>query len=132
MSEQVCPWARSARIAVALAILILVPWWARAQNANGSISGVVSDSSGAVIPNAQVVLRNEATQTARDTVSNGSGFFSFAAVPPATYTILVTASGFNQWEERGVTMTQGAPLTVPNIALQVASTKSEVEVVAAE
>ncbi len=141
MSEQVCPWAVSAwakranaylRPAVCvLAIVALAPCWVRAQNANGSISGVVSDSSGAVVPNAQVTLRDEATQTSRDTVSNGSGFFEFAAVPPATYTIAVTASGFNPWEERGITMTQGAPLTVPNIALQVASTKSEVQVVAA-
>jgi len=102
-----------------------------AQNSTGSLSGVVTDSSGAVVPDSRVVLKNEATQTLRDTVSNGSGFFSFQAVPPASYTLTVSAPGFTTWEERGIPFTQGASVTIPNIILQVGGTKSEVAVVAA-
>jgi hypothetical protein len=54
------------------------------QNSTGSLSGIVTDSTGAVIPQANVVLTNEATNVTRETVSNNSGFFSFVAVQPAT------------------------------------------------
>jgi hypothetical protein len=99
------------------------------QNATGSISGTVVDASGAVIPNATVVLIDEATKTKRDTKSNSSGFFHFAAVQPATYTLNISAPGFKDWEERQITLTQGNNVNIPNIALQVGITKQEVNVV---
>jgi hypothetical protein len=99
------------------------------QNSTGSISGTVVDASNAVIPNAAVVLIDEATKTKRDTKANSSGFFHFAAVPPATYTLNVSAAGFKDWEERQITLTQGNNVNIPNIALQVGITKQEVNVV---
>jgi hypothetical protein len=114
-----------------VAVLVVCQLPVSAQNATGSLSGVVTDSSNAVVPDAKVVLKNEATETLRDTVSNGSGFFSFQAVPPASYTLTVSAPGFTTWEERGIPFTQGASVTIPNIVLQVGGTKSEVAVVAA-
>src|SRR5580700_11206856 len=77
------------------------------QNATGTISGTVADSSGAVIPKATVVLTDEATKSKRETVSNGSGFFSFVAILPSTYTLTVSAAGFKNWEEQTITITQG-------------------------
>ena len=50
------------------------------QSATGSISGTVADSSGAIIPNAKVVLTDEATKSKRDTVANNSGVFNFPSV----------------------------------------------------
>jgi len=93
------------------------------QNATGSISGTVADASGAVIPNATVVLIDDATKAKRDTKSNSSGFFHFAAVPPATYTLNISAPGFKDWEERQITLTQGNNVNIPNISLQVGITK---------
>jgi hypothetical protein len=95
----------------------------------GSISGTVADSTGAVIPNSTVVLTDEATKAKRDTVANSSGFFNFAAVQPATYTLTISAAGFRSWEEQGITLTQGNNINIPNIALQVGMAKQEVEVV---
>jgi len=114
-----------------ICILALTPLCVFSQNATGSLSGTVTDSSNAVVPDAKVVLKNEATQTVRESVSNGSGYFNFQAVPPATYTLTVSASGFTTWEERNIPFTQGASVTIPNIVLQVGGTKSEVAVVAA-
>jgi hypothetical protein len=111
-------------------ILLIHPLPALSQNATGSVSGVVADSSDAVVPNARVVLQDEATRTVRETVSNGSGFFRFAAVPPASYTVRVSAAGFTTWEARKLPFTQGASVTVPNIVLQVGGGKSAVMVVA--
>jgi Carboxypeptidase regulatory-like domain len=99
------------------------------QNLTGSISGTVADSSGAVIPKATVILKSDATQTNRDSISNNAGFFNFAAVPPGSYTLTVSADGFRTWEERNIQMTQGGNLGIPNIALQVGTAKQEIEVV---
>ena len=114
-----------------LAVLILCQLPAYAQNATGSMSGTVTDSSGAVVPDAKVVLTDEAEKTTRESKSNGSGFFDFQAVRPTTYTLTVSAAGFTTWEERGIPFTQGASVNIPNIVLQVGGTKSEVSVVAA-
>jgi len=114
-----------------LAVLILCQLPVYAQNATGSLSGVVTDSSNAVVPDAKIVLKDEAEQTIRESVSNGSGFFNFQAVRPTTYTLTVSAPGFTTWEERQIPFTQGASVTIPNIVLQVGGTKSEVAVVAA-
>ncbi|MGA2186140.1 MAG: carboxypeptidase-like regulatory domain-containing protein, partial [Bryobacteraceae bacterium] len=95
------------------------------------MSGTVTDSSNAVVPDARIVLKDEAQQTVRESVSNGSGFFNFQAVKPGSYTLTVSASGFTTWEERNIPFTQGASVTIPSIVLQVGGTKSEVAVVAA-
>ncbi len=117
------------RLLVAALVFTSLPVFA--QNATGSLSGTVTDASGAVVPNAKVVLTNEATNADRDTIANGSGFFNFAAVQPTTYTLTVSAAGFTTWEEKGIMFHQAATLTVPSIVLQVGNSKQQVEVVSA-
>ena len=58
--------------------------------------------------------------------------FNFAAVLPASYTITISANGFRSWEERSIVMTQGNNLNVPNIKLEVGSSKQEIQVVGNE
>jgi len=101
-----------------------------AQFASGSIGATVTDATGAVVPAAKVVLKNETTGALRDTVTNSAGAFDFPSILPATYTVTVTAAGLQTYEETGITLTQGATLRLPTIILQVQSTKQEVEVVA--
>ncbi|HXM42622.1 MAG TPA: carboxypeptidase-like regulatory domain-containing protein [Bryobacteraceae bacterium] len=101
-----------------------------AQFASGSIGATVTDATGAVVPAAKVVLKNESTNALRDTVTNSSGVFDFPSILPATYTVTITAAGLQTYEETGITLTQGSTLRLPTIVLQVQSTKQEVEVVA--
>jgi len=97
-----------------------------------TLNGVVTDVSNAVVPDAKIVLKDEASQTTRETVSNGSGIFRFDGVPPGYYTLKVSAAGFVTWEEKGIPLSaEQAGITVPNVVLQVGGTKSEVAVVAA-
>src|SRR4051812_33474676 len=110
---------------IALLVLLTLPVFGQQ---TGSISGTVSDSTGAVIPNAKVVLMNQATQVTRETVTNGSGVFYFAAVPSGTFSITVTQSGFNTWEQKEVSLTQGGVITLSKITLQVGETKEQVQV----
>jgi hypothetical protein len=60
-----------------------------------TLTGVVSDPSGAVVPGAKVHLRNEATGSLRDTVTNSDGYFTFAslAVGDFAYEMTVEAQG---------------------------------------
>lgn len=68
---------------------------ARAQADLGSCSGVVTDATGAVIPNAQVTLTNVATGAVRTTVTNSRGEYSVTQLLPATYTVNFSAPGFS-------------------------------------
>ncbi len=102
-----------------------------AQSTTGTLTGTVADASGAVVPGANVVLKNEGSGDIRRTVSNGEGFFTFSAVPPATYTITVDAKGFQNWQQAGVVMNAGDKRNVSDIALIVGTSAETVEVSAA-
>jgi hypothetical protein len=117
-------------IGVLFAALMLSQLPSFAQNASGSISGTVTDATGAVVPNAKVVLTDEATNTTRETVSNNAGVFRFAAVLPGSFKATVSAPGLQTWEQRKIVLTQGASISLPSIVLQVAGTKQEVMVMA--
>ncbi len=102
------------------------------QAASGTISGTATDASGAVISGANVALENTANHDKRVTVTNGSGFFSFAAVPPATYKVTVTANGFATWVGTDIIMHLGEDYVLSHIAIQVASTVASVQVVSSQ
>ena len=67
-----------------------------AQQTAGTISGVISDSAGAVIPNASVTVTNEGTGIARRTTSNEIGLYVVSDLLPASYEITVSANGFKK------------------------------------
>ena len=67
-----------------------------AQAGTSSVSGTVRDSNGAIVPGASLKLSNPATGFERTTTSNNEGAYSFAAVPPATYLLEVTAANFKK------------------------------------
>jgi len=71
--------------------------------ATGAISGTVQDATGAVIPNAKVSFKNEATgEVVRQTTSESSGQFTATLLPVGTYTVEVTAAGFPVTKFAGV------------------------------
>ena len=74
---------------------------ARAQSDNTSVTGAVTDASGALLPNAKVILRNEATGTEQTTTSNESGQYTIPNVRPGTYTVTVEAGGFQTFKSSG-------------------------------
>ena len=59
----------------------------------GTISGTVTDSTGAAIPNATVIAINKATNVASQRTSSSSGLFTIAPIPPGTYSLSVEATG---------------------------------------
>ncbi|MBZ5497810.1 MAG: carboxypeptidase-like regulatory domain-containing protein [Acidobacteriia bacterium] len=80
-----------------LLVCLMVPVMAQAQTANtGTVLGVVADPSGAIVPGADVELKDLATGDVRTAVTNEIGRFTFVAVKPGTYSITVAAPGFQK------------------------------------
>jgi hypothetical protein len=87
----------------------------RAQSVTGTITGTVTDSTGAVIPGATVKITETATGVSRSGVSNGAGIFSFPQLQPGTYNVAVTAKGFKTAERAGIALqiNQTATVSIP-------------------
>src|SRR5262245_9667516 len=88
----------------ALALVLVLPSASYAQRMTAELGGTVVDESGAAVPGADVTLTNEASAAVRRTVTNASGFFTFAAVPAGTYKLLVALQGFQSFEVTGVAL----------------------------
>jgi len=75
----------------------------RAQVLYGSITGTVTDTSGAVVPNAPVVITNESTGEVRNAVANGQGDYALRDVLPGPYTVSVNSTGnFGKATQKGI------------------------------
>jgi hypothetical protein len=70
----------------------------------GEISGIVTDSSGAVVAGAVITATNTATGGAREATSNSEGIYSFPAMPPAVYDLKVAKTGFKSSSTKGITL----------------------------
>src|SRR5450631_212125 len=78
-----------------LCLLMAQSQFVSAQVDQGAIAGIVTDTSGAVVPGANVKLLNTDQGIAQETKSSGSGNYSFSPVRIGNYTITATATGFS-------------------------------------
>src|SRR5262245_59852873 len=90
---------------------------ASGQVTSGTIFGTVKDQSGAVVPNASVIVNNGATGVSRTVATNESGGFVVPNLPPGTYTITVSAEGFKKAEQTGVILSAADRLGVGDFVL---------------
>jgi outer membrane receptor protein involved in Fe transport len=120
-------WQRIFPVLLALSLLFSVPLLA--QTFRGTINGVVTDPSGAVVPGAKVTATDVATAAVHETVSSGAGEFAFSDLPLSSYNIRVQASGFQATEVTGVQVLAGKIYTLP-VKLNVAQQAATVEVAA--
>lgn len=98
-----------------------------AQTDAARVTGVVTDSSGAVIPGVQIVLKNEATGQQRNASTNEQGTYFATNLPPTSYTITAASTGFAESVHKEVRLQVGQE-RVLNIILQPASVATEVTV----
>jgi hypothetical protein len=101
-----------------------------AQSDNGSIVGFVKDPSGAVIPKAKVVLKNEATGVQKQATTNDSGYYVVNSIPAGLYSVSAEASGFKKVDVVHNKLDADTTLSV-DVALQVGAATESVEVSAA-
>lgn len=94
----------------------------------GSISGVVTDPTGAVVAGAEVTATEGATGSSRTAATNGEGYYVVPSLRPAEYTLTVVAKGFQKLTQTKVTVLADQALHI-NLSLKLGGTSEVVEVV---
>ena len=102
---------------------------AQAQTSFGRISGTVSDSTGAVVPNANIIVTEPTTNQSRNTTTNGDGFYTVTNLPVGTYSVAVEAPNFKKSIKTENSLSADSRLTV-DFVLETGQLSEVVEVVA--
>jgi carboxypeptidase family protein len=109
----------------------LLPTVATAQTTNATLSGVVEDQKGAVVPGVKITVTNPATGLERTVVTDSSGAYIVPLLPPATYTVTAEQAGFATVKFPNITLNVNDQRSL-RIELKVGSVGGEVEVRADE
>src|SRR6267154_3986034 len=115
------------KLAALLLAGVISAW---SQISTGTIVGVVEDSSGAVVPNAEVTIRQEGTGETRLTRSNASGEFTVPFLQVGGYTVTATAGGFKTKALSGITLQVDKTVNL-RIVLEVGAPSETIEVTGA-
>src|ERR1700675_4748441 len=99
--------------------------------ATTSVRGTVTDSSGGYVGGATVTLTNPESRSERSATTGDDGGYQFLFLPPGTYTLTVTATGFQKYEQTGLKLLVNTPVTI-NVQLKVGGSKETVTVTAEE
>jgi hypothetical protein len=110
----------------AIVLLALAPWL-QAQEYRAKVQGVVTDTSQAVVPGAQVVLLNTQTGVSVTRGTNATGQYLFDLVEPGTYSLVCERTGFNRFVQEKFTVQVRGDVTV-NITLKVGQVNDTVTV----
>lgn len=113
-----------------LCIMLLQTRRSFAQVDEGSVTGVVQDSTGAVVPNATVTLLNTDVGLSLVTTTNGSGVYTFTPVRIGHYSVSASAAGFSTTTQQNLQVAVSQNLRV-NVELKAGATTQTVEVTAA-
>ena len=104
-------WTLLAGALLAALLLPTAPAFAQG-GTTSTISGIVVDSGGGVIPGADVVVKHNATNVTQSKVTNSEGVFTFSNLNIGTYTVTVSLSGFKTFVTNNVVLTSTAPASV--------------------
>lgn len=101
---------------------------AQIETTTASLSGVITDQTGAVIPKASVTISSTENGISHTFIADGGGRYSFAELPPAIYSLTVKASSFESYQQNGIalnaseTATQNVKLTIGSETVSVTIT----------
>src|SRR6201987_4720359 len=107
--------------------IVVLSGLSSAQVSGATLSGLVTDASGAIIAGATVSTHNLATGELREVVTNAEGFYSIPNLLPGSYDVTVTANQFSQAVRKGIVLTVGAQQAL-NISLKPGRVTEVVEV----
>jgi hypothetical protein len=126
LSTEVSRRIRGSRLLATLFLLLTAAGLAYA-GVTASISGTVTDTSGAAIVGATVTATNVDTGIAATQQTNGQGFYSFQSLPLGKYTVDVEQKGFKTYRQAGIVLDVNDALVV-DVALQVGQTTEKIEI----
>src|ERR1044071_979338 len=110
-------------------LLLALPLWLRAQTSTGEIDVTVLDATSAVIPGAEVkITRADTGSVLRTLTTNESGRAIAPLLPPQTYTIAISAGGFNSLVRQGIVVLVGETVTL-QVTLELGNANQSVTVV---
>jgi hypothetical protein len=112
---------------VLFAFIALFASQAWSQNISATLRGTVRDSAGAVIPGAEIVVQNSGTEATHTTTSNSTGNYVVLQLPPANYTVKVTAKGFEQSKFSDIVLNVNQEAHI-DVTLSVGKVAQQVEV----
>lgn len=115
---------------ISLAMLALATGTLEAQSTFGTITGLIADSTGAVIPNATVVATNSATGVRAQTVTSSTGNYVIPNLQVGTYEISISVTGFKTWSRSNIGLASNDNVRV-NVNLEVGASSERVEVTGA-
>jgi carboxypeptidase family protein len=116
------------RFATVITLLALAVWIPAIASAQGSIAGVVTDTSGAVLPGVTVEAASPALiEKVRSAVTDGTGQYQLINLPPGGYTVTFTLAGFNAFRREGIELTGNFIATV-NADLRVGALEETITV----
>ncbi len=119
--------------ALLLAALLLSTGFAQrsfCQSFTSSITGLITDPSGAPVQGAHVVLKNMATNDVHSIQSDANGAYDFQNLPPGTYQITTTAQGFKTFTQENLVLRANTGASV-NVSLEIGGTQQKIDVTAA-
>ena len=122
-------WSKPSRFAVCCLIATSFSLGNRATaqtTSSGALTGVITDQTNAVVPDAQIEIKEIARGTTRSTKTDREGLYQFFFLAPSRYTLSVTHEGFRE-ERRNVDVQLGPPITV-NVILAIAQDSVEIKV----
>ncbi|NOT59120.1 MAG: carboxypeptidase regulatory-like domain-containing protein, partial [Acidobacteria bacterium] len=102
---------------------------AYAQTVTGTINGTVTDTTGAVIPNVEVVANNTETGATRSAKTNAEGFYNLPFLPLGSYHVTAKATGFTNTKRENIQVTLNQTLAV-NFALQASAANANATITA--
>ena len=114
-------------LAVGLISVITPVAYAQATAGTGGITGVVTDPSGAIVPDADVMVRNVDTNLTRSIKSNDAGRYEAVALQPGPYEVRASKSGFATLVHTGITVAVGSRTAV-DLAMSVSSTSETITI----
>jgi hypothetical protein len=114
-------------IGMVLAALLLLPGRAGAQEFRGTISGTVTDSTSAVVKDAQVTITETSTGTVNRTKTDSAGQYVVPFLQPGTYQIVVEMASFKKDVRNGLTLQANAHPLI-DMALQIGSAQETISV----
>jgi hypothetical protein len=111
-----------------LALVLTIPTFAHAQTTSASVSGIVQDAQGGVLPGVTVTLTSRTQGNALTAVTDEGGRFVFGIVRPDTYTLQVALQGFKTLERTNVVVNANDRITTGTLTLEVGQMTEEVSV----
>ena len=116
-------------VVLCVALMFVMAASAQAQSGRGTISGLVKDESGAIVPGASVTATNVGTNAVTETTTNADGLYSFQNLQIGTYSVSLTLAGFAPYTQDGIRLELGEAITLDH-TLKVGSLADAVTVTA--